>query len=55
MWPRSVDDQRRSEEMVRVRFWLAKHVVRALIVLIGVSILTLQLSRAALRGAIRWL
>ncbi|MDA8312843.1 MAG: hypothetical protein M0Z46_19970 [Actinomycetota bacterium] len=38
-----------------LRFWAAKHVVRALIVLIGVSILTLQLSRAALRGAIRWL
>jgi hypothetical protein len=38
-----------------MRFWIAKHVVRALIVMIGVSILTLQMSRAALRMAIRWL
>ena len=38
-----------------MRFWAAKHVVRALIVMIGVSILTLEMSRAALRMAIRWL
>lgn len=38
-----------------MRFWLAKHAVHALIVLIGVSILTLELSRSALRMAVRWL
>ncbi len=38
-----------------MRFWLAKRAVRGLIVLIGVSILTLELSRSALRRAVRWL
>jgi hypothetical protein len=38
-----------------MRFWLAKWTVRVLIVMIGASIFTLHMSRAMLRGAIRWL
>ena len=38
-----------------MRFTIAKLTVRGLIALIGVSVLTLELSRAALRLAIRWL
>lgn len=38
-----------------MRFWLAKRAVRILVVLIGVSILTLEMARAALRLAVRWL
>jgi hypothetical protein len=38
-----------------MRLWAAKVTVRALITLIGVSVVTLELSRAALRAAVRWL
>ncbi len=38
-----------------MRLWAAKWTVRGLITLIGLSVLTLELSRAALRAAVRWL
>lgn len=38
-----------------MKFWIGKWILRILIVTIGVSILTLEMSRAALRAAVRWL
>ena len=38
-----------------MKFWLAKHAVRGLIVVIGVMVIALELSRAMLRTAVRWL
>ena len=38
-----------------MRLTLAKLTVRTLIVMIGASVVVLELSRAALRMAIRWL
>jgi hypothetical protein len=38
-----------------MRLWLATRTVRLLIVVIGISILTLEVARSALRLAIKWL
>jgi len=38
-----------------MRLWAAKHAVRVLVVVIGALIVSLELSRALLRLAVRWL